>query len=274
MDKTNSPTRERTILAWNFHSWFEMFPLEITISGLVFQWPERGSDREKKISIENFILCWKLDFFDLASRDCIFSILGPSGQWLGVSLFLTWGASWDKALPHKLLRVRAMHYANCCCERLAMICRMWHSPHASRRWAKRRRRGSSNTNFRGWRGVWGEPGENRGRPKEPGENRGHLGRKPGENRAFGIHLQRVPGENRGEGIFFETRDPTRDLKINEQDRPWKLVSSKPNVFRPCLERTKIANRLSKALFETPRGKRSHRARNPLDGGNSALVIGF
>ena len=76
----------------------------------------------------------------------------------------------------------------------------------------------------------GEPGENWGRPKEPGENRGHLGRVPGENRGFWhsfakstggepVVLGHEPGENRGEGIFFETRDPTRDLKINEQDRP-------------------------------------------------------
>ena len=70
----------------------------------------------------------------------------------------------------------------------------------------------------------GEPGENRGRPKEPGENRGHLGGEPvvfiyKEYRGEAGALGQEPGENRGEGIFFETRDPTRDLKINEQDRP-------------------------------------------------------
>ena len=94
------------------------------------------------------------------------------------------------------------------------------------------------TNFHGWRRVWGEnrgrtgggPGENRGRPKEPGENRGHLGREPGENRGFLVCICKEyrgrsggfgirTGGEPGGGIFFETRDPTRDLKINEQDRP-------------------------------------------------------
>ena len=86
------------------------------------------------------------------------------------------------------------------------------------------------TNFHGWRRTGGEPGKNRGRPKESGENRGHLGREPGENRGPGYvftkstrgeagALGQEPGEKRGEGIFFETADPTRDLKINEQDRP-------------------------------------------------------
>ena len=81
----------------------------------------------------------------------------------------------------------------------------------------------------------GEPGENRGRPKEPGENPGHLGREPGENRGLLVFIYkeyrgrsggfgtRTGGEPRG-GNFFATRDPTRDLKINEQDRPCKLVS--------------------------------------------------
>ena len=74
----------------------------------------------------------------------------------------------------------------------------------------------------------GEPGENRGGTGgEPGARKrtggepGAFGKRTGgEPGAFGIHL---PGENRvrtgGGGIFFETRDPTRDLKINEQDRP-------------------------------------------------------
>ena len=83
-----------------------------------------------------------------------------------------------------------------------------------------------------------ECGENRGRtggepgaPKRTGGEPGAFGKRTGgEPGAFGIHLQRVPGEkrgllgqepgeNRGEGIFEETRDPTRDLNINEQDRP-------------------------------------------------------
>ena len=87
------------------------------------------------------------------------------------------------------------------------------------------------TNFRGWRRVWGENrgrtggelGENRGCPKEPGENRGHLEENRGRTGGFWYSftkstggeagaLGQEPGENRGEGIFFETRDPTRDLK--------------------------------------------------------------
>ena len=71
----------------------------------------------------------------------------------------------------------------------------------------------------------GEPGENRGRPKELGENRGHLGREPGENRGLLVFTYRGrsggfgtrTGGEPGEGIFFETRDPTRDLRINEQE---------------------------------------------------------
>ena len=72
-------------------------------------------------------------------------------------------------------------------------------------------------------GTGGEPGA----PKRTGgiweENRGRTGgfwysftkSTGGEAGALG----QEPGENRGEGIFFETRDPTRDLKINEQDSP-------------------------------------------------------
>ena len=71
------------------------------------------------------------------------------------------------------------------------------------------------------------PGENRGRPKEPGEKRGHLGREPGENRGLLVFIYKeyrgrrggFVGRTGGGEIFFETRDPTRDLKINEQDRP-------------------------------------------------------
>ena len=73
----------------------------------------------------------------------------------------------------------------------------------------------------------GGSGGELGAPKRTGGEPGAFGKRTGgEPGAFGIHLQRVPGEkrglwdkNRGEGIFFETRDPTRDLKINEQDRP-------------------------------------------------------
>ena len=79
----------------------------------------------------------------------------------------------------------------------------------------------------------GEP-ENRGRTGGARKNRGRTGGIWEENRgrtggfwyAFTKStggeagaLGQEPGENRGEGIFFETRDPTRDLKINKQDRP-------------------------------------------------------
>ena len=79
-----------------------------------------------------------------------------------------------------------------------------------------------------------ECGENRGRTGGAQKNRGRTGGIWEENRGrtggFWYSftkgtggeagaLGQEPGENRGEGIFFETRDPTRDLKINEQDRP-------------------------------------------------------
>ena len=53
--------------------------LIISIPGPVFLWPERGPEWKKPFPIENFIPYWKLDFFNIASRDWIFSILGPSG---------------------------------------------------------------------------------------------------------------------------------------------------------------------------------------------------
>ena len=80
-------------------------------------------------------------------------------------------------------------------------------------------------------GEAGRTGGEPGAPKRTGGEPGAFGKRTGgEPGAFGIHLQRVPGEKRGlwdknrgrtggEGIFFETRDPTGDLKINEQDRP-------------------------------------------------------
>ena len=71
---------------------------------------------------------------------------------------------------------------------------------------------SLDTNFRGWRRVWGEPGENRGgtggepgAPKRTGGEPGAFGKRTGgEPGAFGA-LGQEPGENRGEGIFFEKR---------------------------------------------------------------------
>ena len=49
-------------------------------------------------SIENFIPCWKLDFFNIASRDWIFSILGP--LW-GVISPAIWAAR-ERERAHKL----------------------------------------------------------------------------------------------------------------------------------------------------------------------------
>ena len=66
--------------------------------------------------------------------------------------------------------------------------------------------------------MWGEPGENWGRPKEPGENRGHLGREPGENRAFGMHLQRVPGEKRGLWDKNRGRTGGREFSLNVSNK--------------------------------------------------------
>ena len=99
------------------------------------------------------------------------------------------------------------------------------------------RREVVHNNYRGWRRVGrtgGEPGGNRGRTGGARKNRGRTGGIWEENRGrtggFWYSftkstggeagaLGQEPGENRGEGISFETRDPTRDLKINEQDRP-------------------------------------------------------
>ena len=68
------------------------FSLEIFILGLKISFPienfnprpcfsaaREGPGMKISFSIENFILYWKLDFFNIASRDWIFSILGPSG---------------------------------------------------------------------------------------------------------------------------------------------------------------------------------------------------
>ena len=91
------------------------------------------------------------------------------------------------------------------------------------------------TNFRGWCRVWGEPGENRGRTGGAQKNRGRTGGIWEENRGrtggFGCSFTKSTGgeagalgrealgQEPGGGNFLETRDPTRDLKINEQDRP-------------------------------------------------------
>ena len=72
-----------------------------------------------------------------------------------------------------------------------------------------------------------ECGENRGRTGGAQKNRGRTGGiwEQNQGRTGGFWhsftkstggeagaLGQEPGENRGEGIFFETRDPTRDLK--------------------------------------------------------------
>ena len=77
--KKNSPTHGKnnsrlkcSFSVWNFHS-----RLKTSILSLVFLWPERGSEWKSPFSIENSIPYWKLDF-NIASRDWIFSILGPA----------------------------------------------------------------------------------------------------------------------------------------------------------------------------------------------------
>ena len=93
------------------------------------------------------------------------------------------------------------------------------------------------TNFRGWCRVWGEPGENRGgtggepgAPKRTGGEPGAFGKRTGGEPGLLVFIYKEyrgrsggfgtrTGGEPGGGNFFETRDPTRDLKINEQDRP-------------------------------------------------------
>ena len=100
----------------------------------------------------------------------------------------------------------------------------------------------SNTNFRGWCRVWGEPGENRGEPGEnwgAQKNRGRTGGIWEENRGrtggFWYSftkstggeagaLGQEPGENRGREFSLK-QETQLGTKINEQDRPWKLVPS-------------------------------------------------
>ena len=66
---------EIIILVWKFHS-----RLKISIPNPVFFAAREGPGMKKPFSIENFIPYSKLDFFNMASRDWIFSILGPSGK--------------------------------------------------------------------------------------------------------------------------------------------------------------------------------------------------
>ena len=61
-----------SISIWHVHS-----RLKISILGLVFLWPVRGS---KPSSIEKFIPYWNLDSFNLTSPDFFCSISGPSGS--------------------------------------------------------------------------------------------------------------------------------------------------------------------------------------------------
>ena len=60
---------------WNFHS-----RLKISIPNPVFFSVAReGPGMKKTFSIENFIPYWKLDFFNVASRDWFFQSWGPPG---------------------------------------------------------------------------------------------------------------------------------------------------------------------------------------------------
>ena len=56
------------------------FSLENFNPGPCFSAAREGLGMKKPFSIENLIPYWKLDFFNIASRDWIFSILEPSGK--------------------------------------------------------------------------------------------------------------------------------------------------------------------------------------------------
>ena len=75
--------------------------LKISIPGPVFLPPESSPEWKKKtFSIENYIPYWKLDFFKNASRDWVFSILGPSGPGLEAPLF-SFSQGKEEAHKHK-----------------------------------------------------------------------------------------------------------------------------------------------------------------------------
>ena len=80
--KNHSPAHEIFILAWKFHSRFENFILDWKKFNPrpCFSAAREGPRMKKPFSTENFIPYWKLDFFNMASRDWFFSILGPSGK--------------------------------------------------------------------------------------------------------------------------------------------------------------------------------------------------
>ena len=141
--------------------------------------------------------------------------------------------------------------------------------------------------FRGWRRVWGEPGENwwgnrgrnRGRTggaqKNPGENRGHLGREPGENRGegIGILLHRVPGgeagalgqepgENQGRNFLWNKR-PNSGPE-NQRTGPPVRISRKRRSKEGCcqgkLPKTKDRERswkLKRTSKTTRQNERQH-----------------
>ena len=80
--------------------------------------------------------------------------------------------------------------------------------------------GGGGTNFRGWRRVWGEPGENRGGTGGAQKNRGRTAGIWEENRgrtgAFGINLQRVPGEKRGLWDKNRGRTGGREFSLKQE----------------------------------------------------------
>ena len=79
--KDHSPTLEIFVLAWKLHSRFEIFIRAWkSQSRALFFAAREGLGMKKPFSIENFISYWRLDFFNISSRDWFFSILGPSGK--------------------------------------------------------------------------------------------------------------------------------------------------------------------------------------------------
>ena len=75
-----NPHAQKTILAWNFHSWFEIFILAWNVqSRPCFSAAREGLGMKKPFSIEHVIPYWKLKFFNIASRDWFF--FNPGAPW-------------------------------------------------------------------------------------------------------------------------------------------------------------------------------------------------
>ena len=86
--KKHSPTHEIFILAWNFILGLNIsFSIENFNPRPSFSAAREGPGMKKPFSIENFIPYWKLDFFNMASRDFIF--FNPGALWVSLHHFFT-----------------------------------------------------------------------------------------------------------------------------------------------------------------------------------------